>query len=264
MRLAVVSCLSLLLALALSSRASADQSLAISFTGIETGELSAWDAGRTRFRIWLQADSCIRTTNKTRRAPLGEMNLTLAVSPAGKATKVTVTGSTAILRKAATCLQRALRNSITFLPAPSAYVWKSKLRVGAVPDGITVSIMSLESNDLTDRMVFESIFTTQIERAACLPATLEPGISAALHAELTLTPGAATVAKVTPSTHVPGNVAACLEPMLATKPSAVLDERLASLRAIARNLCVAASVVRRADSRAQRGGSALTRSVRST
>lgn len=83
MRLAVVSALSLLFVLALRSSASADQSLAISFAGLETGELSAWDVGRTRFRIWLQADSCIRTTNKTKRAPIGEMNLTLAVSPAG-------------------------------------------------------------------------------------------------------------------------------------------------------------------------------------
>lgn len=199
-----------------AATAFAAPSFSIAFGELDVSTLSPWDAGRMRLMIWLQADSCVRQAHRSKKAaPEGELALSLAVSPAGKAPQAKVTGSTPAMRKAATCLQRALRSKITFPTEPAAYTWKSKLHVGEIPDGISVSILRIDTEYLGNRSIFESVFTTQLERASCLATTLEPGMSVALNADLELAPGKATAAKVTLSTHAADSVLTCLEPQLA-------------------------------------------------
>jgi hypothetical protein len=195
-----------------ASAAPADFSVA--FADLETS-LAPWEAGRTRLMIYLQADSCARTANRSRRPTEGELALSLEVTAAGKAKQVKVTGSNAMMKRAATCLQRALRSKIHFLEQPEGFTWASKIRVGDLPDGLSVSLFRVDTDYVSDRSIFESVFVTQIERAACLASALEPGMSVAINADLEMAPGKPTVAKVELSTHAPDAVVTCLQPQLA-------------------------------------------------
>jgi hypothetical protein len=194
------------------SAAPADFSIA--FADLETA-LAPWEAGRTRLMIYLQADSCARAANRSRRPTEGELALSLEVTAAGKAKRVKVTGSNAMMKKAATCLQRALRSKIHFLEQPDGFSWTSKLRVGEIPDGISVNLFRVDTDFVSERYIFESVFVTQIERAACLRTALEPGMSVAINADLEMTPGKPTVAKVALSTFASDAVVPCLQPQLA-------------------------------------------------
>lgn len=216
-RLALAACVAVgaLLAAAPPASAAAAARFSIAFADLDVSTLSAWDAGRMRLMLWVQADTCVRKAGRGKRALEGELTLTLQVAETGKATQVQASGSTPVMKKAASCLAKVLRKQITFPQQAAAYRWSSRLLVGEVPAGLSVSILRVDTEYVSERTLFESAFTVQIERATCLAQTLEPGLSAALNAELALTPGKPTLAKVTRSTHVEDAVLRCLEPQLA-------------------------------------------------
>lgn len=186
----------------------------MAFGAIEAEGLGPWDAGLMRLRVALQVDSCVRQVARAAR-PDGELVVTLPISPTGKAPRAKVTGSTRPLRQVAACLQRVLRTRVTFVKAPAAYTWKATIRLGEVPSGISVAILRLESADLMDRAIFDSVFTMQLERAACVERALGPGLSVAINADLALVPGATGSAKVELSTHASADLVPCLEQALA-------------------------------------------------
>lgn len=213
--LAFATSLATLPVIALADPASAAPAdFSVAFADLQTS-LAPWEAGRTRLMIYLQVDSCARAANRSRKATEGELALSLEVTAAGKAKQVKVTGSNAMMKKAATCVQRALRSKIHFLEVPDGFAWTSKVRVGATPEGISVSLFRVDTDYVSDRSIFESVFVTQIERAACLPPALEPGMSVAINADLEMTPGKPTVAKVALSTFASDAVVTCLQPQLA-------------------------------------------------
>jgi hypothetical protein len=197
-----------------SPASAAPAAFSIAFADLETS-LAPWEAGRTRLMIYLQADSCARTANRSRRPTEGEMALSLEVTAAGKAKQVKVTGSNAMMKRAATCLQRVLRSKIHFVEVPEGFAWKAKILVGEIPAGVSVNLFRVDTDYVSDRSIFESVFVTQIERAACLRPALEPGVSVAINADLEMTPGKPTLAKVALSTAADGAVVDCLQPQLA-------------------------------------------------
>lgn len=204
---------SLLLLLLLPARHALADEVAMNFHQVDPGGLSSWDAGRMRLRLALQVDSCVRQT-AGRRRPQGELVVTLPVASTGKAPRARVTTTAGRLRRAAACLQRALRSKLTFVEAPADYVWSATVRLGEIPAGISISILRLESEDLMNRAIFQSVFTLQLERADCVARALDAGLSAAIEAKLSLSPGRAAVASVALSSHASASLVPCLEQAL--------------------------------------------------
>lgn len=202
------------LLLLLGARHAQADEVAMNFRQVEAGGLGTWDAGRMRLRLALQVDSCVRQMAGHTR-PQGELVVTLPVAAAGKAPRARVTTTARRLRRTAACLQRALRSKVTFVEAPADYVWSSTIRLGEMPAGISISLLRLESADLMNRAIFQSVFTLQLERADCVERTLEAGLSAAIEAKLALAPGRPAAASVALSTHASASLVPCLEQALA-------------------------------------------------
>lgn len=210
---ALVPRLLMALSLLLLARHAHADDVAMNFHQVDPGGLSVWDAGRMRLRLALQVDSCVRQV-AGRSRPEGELVVTLPVASAGKAPRARVTTAARRLRRTAACLQRALRSKVSFVEAPADYVWSATVRLGEIPAGISISILRLESADLMNRAIFQSVFTLQLERADCVARTLDAGLSAAIEAKLALSPGRPATASVTMSTHASASLVPCLEQAL--------------------------------------------------
>jgi hypothetical protein len=221
----LLACLVLLVA----APARAGEPPPVGFAGIEAPDLAPWDAGRVRMYLHSNTtacaldarvrprrglvDPCVLGGTCGRFAP-GEIALSLTVA-AGTPTAVTASAPNG-LKPVAKCLRRVLRN--VQLPAtPARYAWRGKVRVGDVA-GVTPRILRVElPSPLAhrDRPLFEHVFLARLEATPCVVTTLEPGVSAALAADLLVRPGAPAVVKVTPSTMAPPAAVACLEQALA-------------------------------------------------